>query len=101
MIAESDCHVGNWKSTEYQGVKFRECLARVLALDPLPGRIFILGDLAYLWGRKEDYALSRQLLQPVLDAARARTQSLRRPEGRMSGCSQFVMPGLLACGVRR
>ena len=36
-----------------------------------------------------------------MDAARARTQSLRRPEGRMSGCSQFVMPGLLACGVRR
>ena len=64
----SDCHVGNWKSPEYQGAKFRECLARVLALDPLPGRIFILGDLAYLWGRKEDYALSRQLLQPVLDA---------------------------------
>lgn len=64
----SDCHVGAWHSTDYQGVKFAECIARVLALDPLPARMIIPGDLAYLWGRKEDYALSRRLLQPVLDA---------------------------------
>ena len=64
----SDCHVGAWNSPEYQGVKFAECIARVLALDPLPAKMFILGDLAYLWGRKEDYELSRHLLQPVLDA---------------------------------
>ena len=64
----SDCHVGNWRSTPYQGEKFAECMARILALDPLPARMFIPGDLAYLWGRKEDYELSRRLLQPVLDA---------------------------------
>ncbi len=64
----SDCHVGNWKSPAYQGEKFRDCIARVLSLDPLPGKMLIPGDLAYLWGRREDYALSRQLLQPVLDA---------------------------------
>ena len=64
----SDCHVGNWKSPAYQGEKLRECIARVLRLDPLPGKMLISGDLAYLWGRREDYALSRQLLQPVLDA---------------------------------
>ena len=64
----SDCHVGDWQSTDYQGVKFAECIARVLTLDPLPARMFIPGDLAYLWGRKEDYVLSRRLLQPVLDA---------------------------------
>ena len=64
----SDCHVGNWNSPEYQGVKFAECIARVLALDPLPSKMFVLGDLAYLWGRKEDYELSRRLLQPVIDA---------------------------------
>ena len=64
----SDCHVGNWHSTEYQGVKLAECVARVLALDPLPSKMFIPGDLAYLWGRKEDYELSRRLLQPVIDA---------------------------------
>ncbi len=64
----SDCHVGDWNSPDYQGVKFAECLARILALDPLPAKMLITGDLAYLWGRKEDYALSRRLLQPVLDA---------------------------------
>ncbi len=68
VVILSDCHVGNWHSTKYQGVKFAECIARVLALDPLPSRMFIPGDLAYLWGRKEDYALSRRLLQPVVDA---------------------------------
>lgn len=64
----SDCHVGNWNSPKYQGAKFAECIARVLALDPLPARMFIAGDLAYLWGRREDYELSRKLLQPVVDA---------------------------------
>jgi len=64
----SDCHVGNWQSTEYQAVQFAECIARVMKLNPLPGKMFILGDLAYLWGRKEDYELSRKLLKPVLDA---------------------------------
>jgi len=37
-------------------------------MDPIPARIIIPGDLAYLWGRKEDYILSRELLQPVLGA---------------------------------
>lgn len=64
----SDTHVGDWHSPEYQRVKFIDCLSRVLALDPLPGKMLICGDLAYLWGRKEDYVLSRRLLQPVLDA---------------------------------
>ena len=64
----SDCHVGNWKSPKYQGEKFAECIARVLALDPLPAKMLIPGDLAYLWGRKEDYELARRLLQPVVDA---------------------------------
>ena len=64
----SDCHVGNWNSPKYQGVKFAECVARVLALDPLPAKMFIPGDLAYLWGRREDYELARRLLQPVVDA---------------------------------
>lgn len=64
----SDCHVGAWKSPHYQGAKFAECIARVLSLDPLPAKMFILGDFAYLWGRKEDYELSRRLIQPVVDA---------------------------------
>jgi len=64
----SDCHVGAWHSPDYQPKRFAACIARVLARDPLPARMFILGDLAYLWGRKEDYALSKKLLQPVIDA---------------------------------
>ena len=63
----SDCHAGDWHSTPYQGEKLKECVARILALDPLPSKMLITGDLAYLWGRKEDYALSRRLLQPVID----------------------------------
>ena len=47
----SDCHVGNWNSPKYQGEKFAECIARVLALDPLPAKMLIPGDRAYLWGR--------------------------------------------------
>lgn len=64
----SDCHVGDWNSPRYQATKFAACVARVLALDPLPGRMIIPGDMAYLWGRKEDYRLFKRLLQPVVDA---------------------------------
>ena len=63
----SDCHIGNWHSPKYQGVKFADCIARVLALDPLPAKMIIPGDLAYLWGRKEDYSLAHDLLRPVVD----------------------------------
>lgn len=64
----SDCHVGNWHSPHYQAEKLADCVARVLARDPLPAKMFITGDLAYLWGRKEDYTLAKQLLKPVVDA---------------------------------
>lgn len=63
----SDCHVGDWNSPHYQAEKLSECITRVLQLEPLPARVLIPGDLAYHWGRKEDYALFRQLLQPILD----------------------------------
>lgn len=42
----ADCHVGNWRSPKYQGVKFAECIARVLALDPLPAWQAIVSDNA-------------------------------------------------------
>lgn len=64
----SDCHVGNWKSTDYQAINFAACIAKIMKLNPLPAKMFILGDLAYLWGRKEDYELARKLLKPVYDA---------------------------------
>lgn len=64
----SDCHVGNWNSPRYQAEKLAGCIARVLSLDPLPAKMLLPGDLAYLWGRKEDYALFRTLIQPAVDA---------------------------------
>lgn len=65
----SDVHVdGRKDGSKYQGVKFRETVAEVLKLDPLPGNAFIFGDFSFLWGLHEDYVLGKELLKPLVDA---------------------------------
>ena len=103
----ADCHVGNWRSPKHQGVKLAECIARVLALDPLPAKMFILGDLAYLWGRREDYEFSLPLLQPVLDAGIELTIGMGNHDRRENFlerwpeyASRSQVPGRIVCKVR-
>ena len=52
----------------YEEQCFRQAVAKILALRPLPAHVVCFGDIAYHWGQPEDYALAAQLFQPLLDA---------------------------------
>lgn len=61
----SDIHVSPGK---YHSDRLRMVVAEILKMDPLPRRVVSFGDLAYLYGHKEDYVESRPILQPIVDA---------------------------------
>ena len=55
----SDVHVnGVPGGPAYQLEKFEQMVDEILKLDPLPSRAIVFGDLAWLYGRKEDYQAS-------------------------------------------
>ena len=65
----SDSHVNghlDWEQ-QYQRKALEDTVRRILALDPLPARAIHFGDVAYLWGHKEDYAVSKEQLKPLTD----------------------------------
>ncbi len=62
----SDIHVRGGES--YQLEHFRRIVAEILKMSPLPKRAVVFGDLAYLFGRKEDYVTSAPYLKQLTDA---------------------------------
>lgn len=61
----SDTHVN---PGSYQPDKLRRMLEEILRLNPRPRNIIVLGDLAYLTGRPEEYALFKEILAPLGDS---------------------------------
>ena len=65
----SDIHVnGQEGMVVYQRAKFAETVAEILKMDPLPARAIVFGDLAWLWGNKQDYECSAPYLKLLEDA---------------------------------
>ena len=65
----SDVHVNGVKGRDtYQQGKFARVVADILKMDPLPARAICFGDLAYLFGRKEDYLESAKGIKLLTDA---------------------------------
>ena len=58
----SDTHVN---PAGYQPARLERTIADILALDPLPRNVIVLGDLAYLTGRKEEYARLKEIIAPL------------------------------------
>jgi hypothetical protein len=63
----SDTHIWG-PETVQQVVRFNQCAAKVLAMNPRPANLLIYGDLAYSHGEIENYELLRKLLNPIEDA---------------------------------
>lgn len=70
ILLFSDCHVNGHldRYEQHERPALKDTLERILRLDPLPAQAIFFGDLAYLWGHREDYALARELLKPLADA---------------------------------
>lgn len=52
----------------YQPDLLRRTVKDILAMKPLPRNVIALGDLAYLTGREEEYALLKEIISPIEEA---------------------------------
>ena len=70
VLLFSDSHVNGHLDAyeQHEAGALKNVVEKILQLDPLPARAIHFGDLAYLWGHKEDYALAKELLKPLVDA---------------------------------
>ena len=70
VVLFSDSHVNGHqdKYLQHSRKHLQNVVANILRLDPLPAHAIHFGDLAYLWGHKEDYVLARELLEPLAAA---------------------------------
>jgi hypothetical protein len=67
VVILSDAHVGV-SSGQWQRDGLAARIATILLMDPLPGCVLILGDMAYAHGDVADYELFKAMMAP-LDAA--------------------------------
>ena len=69
-IIISDAHVCGEKAraAEFTPKRLAAFVDEVLAMRPLPKRVIHLGDLAYLHGHPDDYAVSKPILKRLEDA---------------------------------
>ncbi len=61
----SDVHIS---PKNYTVDMLSETVAEILAMDPLPRRVVVFGDIAYLYGRGEDYAVAEPIIRLLSEA---------------------------------
>ena len=65
----SDLHVGGVnKKLAYTRPRLEKVVNEILAMRPLPKRVICFGDIGLSYGLAEDYAVSRPILQRIIDA---------------------------------
>ena len=64
VVILSDAHVGI-SSGQWQRDGLAARIATILLMDPLPGCVLILGDLAYSHGDVADYELFKAMMEPL------------------------------------
>lgn len=60
----SDLHLKNPESIQ-QVVRFKQCVAKILAMNPRPANLLIYGDVVYDHGTVEAYQVFRKLIEPI------------------------------------
>ena len=65
----SDMHVkGRVSASDHQLGRFERTVGEILALNPLPARAVVFGDLSYFYGHREDYLRSLPCLKQLEEA---------------------------------
>ena len=59
-------YAGRW--VQHQHPILKRYVAEILAMRPLPANVVVFGDFSASCGWKEDFALAREILQPLMDA---------------------------------
>ena len=63
----SDLHVNGLRNTHQLG-RLERAVGEILAMNPLPARAVVFGDVSYFYGRREDYLRSLTCLKQLEDA---------------------------------
>ncbi len=66
VVILSDTHCGS--KTKHQIEFMKKSVADILAFNPRPVNVLVYGDFAFLYGRKEDYVLLKELVAPLKKA---------------------------------
>lgn len=64
----ADTHVTTDKQQPHQRAGLSQCIKDVLACNPRPANVLILGDLSFNRGETNDYVLLKELIKPLEDA---------------------------------
>ncbi len=65
----SDIHINGLASASaHQRTRFERTVGEILALNPLPARAVVFGDLSFFYGRREDYLCSLPYLRQLENA---------------------------------
>ena len=59
-------YAGRW--LQHQHAILKRYVAEILAMRPLPANVVVFGDFSASCGWKEDFALAREILKPLMDA---------------------------------
>lgn len=73
IVFLSDVHAGVGKKCAVAREKFKETVAEILSMRPLPRNVLVFGDVAYTCGLGVDYDFSRPLFGKLEDAGMAVT----------------------------
>lgn len=87
LVLLSDLHTG--AKSAYQGQKFAAILDEILAMRPLPAQVLLMGDVAYLQGDDEDYAVLKPMLQRLTAAGISWTAAMGNHDRRENYSKNF------------
>lgn len=100
VVVISDIHIPlPWSEQQYRtGREYpwivdtvKDEVAEILALDPLPANIISLGDMSIAFGEEKEYAILRELLQPLYDRGIAVTLGMGNHDIRASFAKSFPL----------
>ena len=80
-------YAGRW--VQHQHPILKRYVAEILAMRPLPAHVVVFGDFSASCGWKEDFALAREILQPLMDAGIALTCGMGNHDKRRNFLAVF------------
>lgn len=86
VVLLSDMHTN---PDGYQPDKCRRVIADILAMKPLPRNVVTFGDLAYLTGKPEEYALAKEIFAPLEEAGIKVTHGMGNHDRRETFAAAF------------
>ena len=98
VLIASDIHIPlPWSEQKYRtGREYpwivdavKGSIAEILALDPLPANFIALGDMSIAFGEEKEYAILRELLQPLYDRGIKVTLAMGNHDIRASYAKSF------------